>query len=95
MQAEAQPSAPGWRAIPSPQKRRRRPERLPNLFECALLLLDDECPPERCMQLCGMEEDATEDACRRCWKQYLYYVANGRSLDPYHNERVHEGGMKP
>lgn len=47
------------------------------------------------MQLCGMEEDATEDACRRCWKQYLYYVANGRSLDPYHNERVHEGGMKP
>lgn len=89
-------AAPLWRPITLPRHRRRhRRPQLPDLLGCALLLLEDACPPEEAMHLCAMEEDANEDACARCWRAYLYYVANGRSLDPYRNEREHEGGMKP
>lgn len=104
MAAEARKHAPAaqpdprkgkpWRIVITPPKhRRRRP--LPNLLQCALILLDDGCPPERCMMLCRMQEDDDGETCRRCWSNYLYYVVNGRVLDPYRYDRLHEGGLKP
>lgn len=64
-----------------------RPDQLqPDLLRCARLILNDECPPERHMQLCGMVEDHDGD-CAHCWSCYLSYVANGRRYDPYAADR--------
>lgn len=68
----------------------RRP--LPGLYGCALLILQDGCPPEQRMQLCGMVEDFDGD-CVSCWETYLRYVADGRKHDPYAADRRHEGGL--
>ena len=56
----------------------------PDVFDCALMLVDDSCPPEPCMQLCRWQEDDEDGtACSRCWRQYLFYVVNGRRHNPY------------
>lgn len=58
----------------------------PDLLRCAHLILEDECPPEKGMNLCRHEDGelyGTEEACKRCWKNYLAYVAGGRTLNPY------------
>lgn len=65
----------------------------PTLLSCALLLLEDGCPPEKGFRLCEMQEDEDGCSCRLCWSTYLYYVANGRKQQPYFWERIHEGGM--
>lgn len=88
---------PGFgRPVVLPQHRQRRQlTPLPDLIKCALLILEDACPPEPHMQLCRMCEDDDGSSCRLCWQNYLYYVANGRELDPYRPDRIHEGGLKP
>lgn len=58
----------------------------PDLLKCAHMILEDQCPPEKGMNLCRHEDGelyGTEGACKRCWKNYLAYVAGGRSLNPY------------
>lgn len=58
----------------------------PDIFDCALLILEDGCPPEKSMNLCRHEDGelyGTEEACKRCWRHYLFYVANGRRYHPY------------
>lgn len=63
-----------------------RKQLLPTIFDCALLILADGCPPEKGMNLCRHEDGelyGTEEACTRCWRAYLYYVANGRRQHPY------------
>lgn len=68
----------------------------PNLLDCALLILEDGCPPEKAMHVCRHEDGelyGTEEACSRCWRRYLFYVANGRRDDPYRQDRIYEGGM--
>lgn len=56
----------------------------PSVFDCALMLLEDSCPPEKHMQLCLLQEDDEDGtACTRCWYRYLFYVANGRRYNPY------------
>lgn len=58
----------------------------PDLLRCAHLILEDGCPPEKGMNLCHHEDGelyGTEEACKRCWKNYLAYVAGGRTLNPY------------
>lgn len=52
----------------------------------------DECPPESEMQLCGLNEDYWEGCCLECWTNYLYWVRNDRSGDPYRTERWREIG---
>lgn len=59
---------------------------MPDLLNCALMAINDECPPERGLYLCQLE-DTGECDCRRCWQTYLIYVANGRRYDPYGNKR--------
>lgn len=56
----------------------------PGLLSCALLLLEDACPPEADVQLCRHQEDDEDGTmCRRCWERYLFYVSNGRDWHPY------------
>lgn len=87
-------AATPWRTAQLPPRHRRQ-KPLPNLLQCALILLADGCPPERSMMVCRMTEDFDGCECRRCWENYLYFVANGRTLDPYRYDRLHEGGLKP
>lgn len=63
----------------------------PNLLQCALMLAQDQCPPEQNMYLCSKEEDPTGD-CKLCWTNYLFYVANGRKEDPYEFDWRREQG---
>lgn len=61
-------------------------DRLPTIFDCALLILEDACPPEKGMNLCRHEDGelvGDESTCARCWRHYLFYVANGRQRNPY------------
>jgi len=67
-----------------------RPYQLrPDMLHCALLILEDACPPERRMYYCSFGEDDTPD-CDWCWRTYLDYVAGGRREDPYANYRIDE-----
>ena len=58
-----------------------------SILEAALLMAADGCPPEAGMMLCRLETDDTDDACSRCWWNYLLYVANNRTRDPYAGHR--------
>lgn len=62
-----------------------------SLLSVSLDLLNDQCPDEESMQLCQMENmDECDDPCHLCWQNFLFYVANGRSYDPYRCERLKE-----
>lgn len=54
----------------------------PDVFSCALMILNDECPPDRRAYLCDHGEEP-EDGCLRCWHNYLFFVANGGEGHPY------------
>lgn len=47
-----------------------------DLQRCALMILEDQCPPDRAHYLCMVSEDCTGD-CTRCWYNYLQGVAMG------------------
>lgn len=68
---------------PTPQEQR------PGLLQCALLILEDKCPPESRMYYCSFGEDDTPD-CDTCWRRYLDYVVSGRKKDPYAMLRIDE-----
>ena len=61
----------------------------PDLLKCALMILNDQCPPEREMYLCNMGEDDCVD-CTLCWENYLFYIANGRKDSPYKWDKIKE-----
>ncbi len=44
------------------------------LWDCARMILHDQCPPEREHYLCMKAEDDTPD-CTLCWDNYLWGVA--------------------
>lgn len=46
------------------------------LWQCAFMILRDQCPPERKHYLCMMGEDDTGD-CSQCWNNYLWGIAAG------------------
>ena len=41
-----------------------------DLWDCAFMILRDECPPEREHYLCMKGEDDSPD-CAKCWGDYL------------------------
>lgn len=47
-----------------------------SLYQCAKMILRDQCPPDRKHYLCMVSEDDTGD-CATCWDKYLYGVAAG------------------
>ena len=59
----------------------------PSLLGCAMMILDDECPPEAGCQLCKAEDVDDGTACKRCWRAYVHYVANGRKRTIYQHRK--------
>lgn len=47
-----------------------------DIWQCALMILRDQCPPDRKHYLCMVSEDDTGD-CGLCWDSYLRGVAAG------------------
>ena len=45
-------------------------------FQCANMILHDQCPPERKHYLCMMDDDDALD-CTQCWSNYLWGIAMG------------------
>lgn len=58
------------------------------LEKCALMILADQCPPDRKHYLCMELEDGSETACSFCWRNYIRAVLAG-AADPYKRD---EGG---
>lgn len=50
----------------------------PSLLGVILLMIEDSCPPEAGMQLCSQTDTDDGEGCKRCWRRYAFYVANGR-----------------
>ena len=46
-------------------------------FECACMILYDQCPPEREHYLCMRAEDDSAVDCTQCWNNYLLKLAAG------------------
>lgn len=61
----------------------------PSILGCAMMILEDECPPEKGSQLCKIEDVDDGTACKRCWKRYIHYVANGRKPTRRQQQRNH------
>ena len=59
----------------------------PSLLDVSIDLLHDRCPRDSSMYLCKLQEDYSDDACTRCWENYLFHVANGCKNDPYRTDR--------
>ena len=51
------------------------------LERCALMILADQCPPDRKHYLCMRQEDDTAD-CGLCWRNYIEAVLAG-AADPH------------
>ena len=62
-----------------------------SIFQLALMINQDQCPPDNRMYLCNMGEDPECD-CIRCWENYLYWAVNGykENDDPYKFDRKRE-----
>ena len=50
------------------------------LLRCGLLLIDDGCPPDQEAYLCAIEDADDGSVCERCWRRYLFAVANGQNI---------------
>lgn len=50
----------------------------PSLLSCCLMILADQCPPDRSMYLCTRDEEGT---CAECWRHYAFWVAG--CANPY------------
>ena len=48
------------------------------LFRCAFQILLDQCPEDPRRYLCRESDEYDEEACLRCWSDYLFDVVNGR-----------------
>ena len=49
-----------------------------DLLSAALLLIEDACPPDSDAYLCNQEDADDGSACARCWRRYLFALANGQ-----------------
>lgn len=58
------------------------------LQQCALMILSDQCPPDRKHYLCMMGEDETGD-CTQCWSNYLWGLTMGTIELPREEKRMH------
>ena len=61
-----------------------------SIFQLALLILHDACPPDPTKYLCKMGEECEND-CERCWEKYLFWAVNGYKGDPYKCDKAIEG----
>lgn len=62
------------------------------LFSAAMSSLEDSCPANPAMYLCAYQSEmCDEDDCTRCWRNYLYWIANGRRNNPYQRGGDNDG----
>lgn len=54
--------------------------RIDALLRCGLLLIEDGCPPEAAAYLCSEEDADDGTVCARCWRRYLFAIANGEQI---------------
>lgn len=48
------------------------------IYRCACMILNDQCPPDRKYYLClRAEDDSIESDCLLCWDNYLRSIAAG------------------
>ena len=59
-----------------------------DLRECALMILHDQCPPDRKHYLCMTGEDDTALDCTQCWDSYLGCIAAGTIEIPKEERRA-------
>ncbi len=45
--------------------------------QCAFMILNDQCPPDRKHYLCAKEEDGIINDCTQCWSNYLWGLTMG------------------
>jgi len=55
--------------------------RIDALLKAGLLLIEDGCPPDAAAYLCRTEDADDGSACARCWRRYLFALANGQSAE--------------
>lgn len=60
-----------------------------DIFQLALMINRDQCPPDNRMYYCNMGEDPECD-CVMCWDNYLFWAVNGYRGDPYKFDRDKE-----
>lgn len=60
-----------------------------NIFQLALMINRDQCPPDNKMYLCNMGEEG-DCNCTECWDKYLFWAVNGYRGDPYEIDRKKE-----
>lgn len=46
-------------------------------FQCAQMILFDQCPPESKYYLCMKDEDDSIRDCTQCWSNYLWGISIG------------------
>lgn len=67
---------------------RRSSAPIPSMYRLALMILNDECPPDGRFYGCRMGcQGELDDVCASCWRHYLYYAASGGLSDPYRSYR--------
>lgn len=60
-----------------------------SMFQLALMILHDQCPPDNRMYLCKKGEESECD-CTECWQKYLFWAVNGYRGDPYYWDKHKE-----
>lgn len=56
-----------------------------SIFKCALMILNDECPPNTNAYLCSIDDDNDDIRCNECWSHYLFAIVNGQDGSLYAN----------
>lgn len=49
----------------------------PELYECAQMILHDQCPPKQEYYFCMKQEDDSDMDCTQCWSNYLLKLYYG------------------
>ena len=60
-----------------------------DIFQLAIMILHDRCPPDNRMYLCNMGE-SDECDCTDCWTKYLFWAVNGYGRIPYEYDKNKE-----
>lgn len=66
-------------------------EREAVFLQCAHMILNDQCPPERGHYLCMNCDDDVGD-CTQCWFNYLWGLSVG-TIDPHKARVAIKGGV--
>ena len=70
------------------KKKAEQLPRLPSFYEIGLMILADQCPPDRKYYMCRMGcAGELDDVCARCWRLYMQHVASAGTSDPYRTDR--------